>query len=146
MQPVESFQGENSEDGALCREQFDGALRYVASFDWCGGINEIYVGHCIGGIISLLLVRIAPARANVDEWIWVVYGDLPPAYIAPADARPSEALAAYLHQMRRWVDAAQAGEPVDGLIPVNVPPTREWAEQLGRRLGFLETEVLPEVV
>jgi hypothetical protein len=84
-----------------------------------------------------------PAAAGVDEWLWVVVGDLPPAYLV-ADGNPTwqEALAGYIDEMRRWVDAAMAGAPVDDLIPVNTPPTAEYAEMLGSRLRTLEETLL----
>jgi len=47
--------------------------------------------------------------------------------------------------MRGWVDAAKNGEPVDDLIPVNVPPTPEWAEELDSRLNFISKKNLGRI-
>lgn len=57
--------------------------------------------------------------------------------------RPSGALRSYIAEMRQWVRAAESGQPVDELIPVNVPATRDTALALKKRLDFLETEILP---
>jgi hypothetical protein len=46
--------------------------------------------------------------------------------------------------MQEWVDAARAGGSVADLIPVNVPPTVENAERLGRRLQFIDEEILSQ--
>jgi hypothetical protein len=44
--------------------------------------------------------------------------------------------------MSEWVDAVKNGRPVDELIPVNVPPTMEYADMLENRLNYLDTEIL----
>ncbi len=143
-QPTE-FDGDDDQDSALCRELFNRAGDYIRSFDWCSSIKASYVGDCVGGIIALVLFQIEPASADVDEWIWVVVGDLPSAYIAPASPSPRDALEDYIEQMSKWVDAIRAGRPVTELIPLNTPPTRDWADSLGQRLHFLRNEILPFV-
>ena len=40
------------------------------------------------------------------------------------------------------IDAAKTGRTVEGLIPVNVPPTPEYAKQLESRLTFLDKKIL----
>jgi hypothetical protein len=77
--------------------------------------------------------------------VWVIVGDVPPAYITVEDApNPATALDAYIGAMQEWVDAARAGGSVADLIPVNVPPTVENAERLGRRLQFIDEEILSQ--
>jgi hypothetical protein len=144
VRPIADFRGEDEEDQGLCEELFRRASDYVTSFTWCQKVLESYVGECIGGVVALILFRIEPAKDDVDEWIWVVVGDLPSAYFGPAHPKPLDALADYLFEMRRWVSAAKAGEPVVGLIPVNVPPTPQWATELEHRLDFLERELIPD--
>lgn len=74
-----------------------------------------------------------------NHLLWVVVGDIPPAYLrVDADDDPEDALDMYIRMMGAWVDAVEQGKPVDGLIPVNVPPTAEYAEMLGGRLMFLQ--------
>lgn len=53
-----------------------------------------------------------------------------------------EALRGYVFEMDRWVHAVRHGQPLDDVIPVEVEPTIEHAEVLGRRLAFIETEIL----
>ena len=73
-----------------------------------------------------------------------VVGDIPPAFLVTDKSRtPSEALQTYISEMREWVAAAESGQSVDALIPVNVIATREMGLDLKRRLNFLENEVLP---
>jgi hypothetical protein len=44
--------------------------------------------------------------------------------------------------MHEWVEAVRTGRPVENVIPVNVPPTVEWATELKTRLEFLQDKIL----
>jgi len=44
--------------------------------------------------------------------------------------------------MREWAEAAKTGKNVHDIIPVNVPATAKWGEELERRLAFIEEKVL----
>jgi len=89
------------------------------------------------------LTRIEPARDGIDEWVWVIVGDVPPAYITAEDApNPACALDGYIGAMDGWVRAVLTGGSVDGLIPVNVSPSPENAKRLEARLRFLDGEIL----
>jgi len=46
-------------------------------------------------------------------------------------------------EMMAWVEAAEAGESLDDLIPVNAPPTPGNIQQLKGRLDFLRSEIIP---
>jgi hypothetical protein len=119
------------------------ARAYIDSFRWCESIKSDYVGMLFPGIVSVFLFNINPARPDVDDWMWVVVGDIPSAYIACENAKnPAAALDAYIGAMEEWVAAAHAGDDVKNLIPVNVPPSIESAEHLQRRLNFLDSEIL----
>jgi xanthine/CO dehydrogenase XdhC/CoxF family maturation factor len=143
VQDWATFEGDDEEDTRLCRELLVRGQNYLESFKWCERILERYVGLCIGGIVAVTLFRIEPRKA--DEWIWVVVGDLPAAYISvDGNDAPPQALRAYIEEMRRWVAAARDGGDTSKLIPVNVEPTAENAERLARRLDHLEREILPE--
>ena len=68
--------------------------------------------------------NIHPLRRDVDELLWVVVGDIPPAYLVTDDAPdPVAALQAYIREMRRWIEAVRLGRPIADLIPVNALPT-----------------------
>ena len=119
------------------------AANFIRSFAWSGELLELYEGFQEPEIIGVFLVHLRPAAPNVDEWLWIVVGDLPPAYLV-ADGYPTwkMALAGYVEEMQRWVDATKAGRPVDELIRVNTPPTREYAEMLESRLRTLQETLL----
>jgi len=76
---------------------------------------------------------------------WVIVGDIPPAYLTCDQCpNPATALDGYIGAMLEWVDAAEKGEPVAELIPVNAPATRENAQRLKTRMSFLEENILSE--
>lgn len=119
------------------------ARGYVESFRWCESIKHDYVGLLFPGIVSVFLFNIVPTRSGVDDWMWVVVGDVPSAYIACEHAKnPAAALDAYIGAMEEWVAAARVGNNVKGLIPVNVPPSIESADRLQNRLDFLDSKIL----
>ncbi|HVX41709.1 MAG TPA: hypothetical protein VHB25_19265 [Gemmatimonadaceae bacterium] len=133
--------GETKELDALVRR----AGEFISSFDWCAGVKELYSGIAVPGVIGIFLVRIIPGRADVDEQLWVIVGDVPPAYLVTDEAsNPAEALVLYVDLMREWVNAVNEGRPVTELMPVNAAPTKEAAAMLDSRLRFLSERVLPE--
>ena len=143
---VEHLVGDDDVDTKLLRDLASEATDYVASFAWCREVRESYYGLGVGGIVGVFLFRIVPVR-NADEWVWVVVGDLPPAYIDILDAPNSAcALDAYIRAMREWAAAVESGKSTEGLIPVNVAPTRESARELLVRLDFLDANILPSFI
>lgn len=125
----------------LCQE----AREFLEFYDWCVEIKETFVGILYPGIVAVFLFKIVPSRQDIDDWVWVVVGDLPPAYLTVDECpNPAAALDGYVGAMLEWVDAAQKGESVADLIPVNVPATKENAEMLKVRLDFLNERVLSE--
>lgn len=87
---------------------------------------------------------VSSSSEDVDGCLWVIVGDIPPAYIvATENPTPGDALDAYIVEMTDWVEAAERGESVEELIPVNVPPSKEWAQLLRGRLEYLGSKILP---
>lgn len=143
--PVEEMRGDDLQDTHLLNEMLEHATNFIRGFEWSGEIRRRWLGLGVGGVVAVFLFELAPSSSEVDTRLWVVAGDLPPAYLVLDDApTPRDALAGYVEQMSRWVEAARAGAPVDDLIPVNVPPTPANADLLGRRLEFLSRTFLDE--
>lgn len=130
-----------SEANSMYRE----AKEFLQFYDWCAEIKESFVGMVHPGIVAVFLFHIVPLKADIDDWVWVIAGDLPPAYITTDECpNPATALDGYIGAMLEWVDAAQKGGSVASLIPVNLPATRENALKLKTRLDFLDSRILPE--
>ncbi len=138
---------EPQEDAPIRTKLLDRASGYLSSFQWCNQILESYFGLGVGRFVAVFLFRIQPTKPEVDEWLWVIVGDLPPAYIVTEQTpNPACALKAYIVLMRQWVEAIMKGESVKDLIPVNVEPDVTWAAELQGRLNLLEAELLPDYV
>jgi hypothetical protein len=146
MKLVDSIEGEDAADTKLLKEMAIEARDFICANEWCKQIDRQYLAYGVGGVVAVFLVQITPASEDVDAYLWTVVGDLPPAYLVVEDnPTAADALDAYCSEMESWVEAVQNGESVDELIPVNVPPTREYAEQLSGRLGYLRSVILPLV-
>ena len=145
--PVRRMAGDDDLDTAVLRQMLDEAERYLLSFSWCGSIVSAYFGGGVAKILAIFLFNIAPARPDVNEWIWTIVGDIPPAYLPLEDCKSAmEAFETYIDGMKRWAMLAREGRvgtPEDGLPLVNVPATPEWAEKVEIKLRVLTEGVRP---
>lgn len=137
MKPVDRIEDPRVAELARQAEQF------LNGFRWCRRVLEADLAWAAAGVLGVFRMRIDPAREDIDAVVWVVTGDLPPAYLAytPEDTW-QDAIRGYVDEMHRWVEAAKAGRKVSDLIPVNVAPTPENAARLESRLVFLRTNIL----
>lgn len=144
LTPIANLAGEDADETRELQAMAKAASDYLSEFRWCGAVRNVYAGIAVAGVIGVFFAQIQPTQPEVDEWLWVVVGDVPPAYIVTDDAHTSvAALDAYAREMEAWVEAVDAGQPVDELIPVNAPATREYATMLRSRLDLLRQRVLP---
>lgn len=139
----DEFDAESDDERQRVFRLLEEARSYTNGFEWCKAIQREYIGIAVGGVVGVFLFEIEPSRADVDEWIWVIVGDLPPAYITTDDApNPAAALDAYIGAMEEWVGAVRNGDSVDELIPVNAAASPEVALMLESRLEFLDEKIL----
>lgn len=145
LTPVAMMAGEDAEETDALHAMYHVAEQYLAGFKWSGAVRAGYCGLGIGDIVAVFLFEIEPRSKDVDKFLWVVVGDIPPAYLVIDDAPNGAcALKVYLDEMMLWVEAVEKGRPVDDLIPVNAPPTVGNAKALRKRLEFLKKDVLSE--
>jgi hypothetical protein len=143
VQPISEVISDERESTELSRARRE-ARDYIEFYDWVFCIQKEFLGVAIDGVVYIFLFEITPARDGVDSWVWVIVGDVPPAYITCEDAKtPFEALDGYIGAMEEWVRAARADSSVADLIPVNVAANPENAQKLEQRLQFLDSKVLP---
>ncbi len=140
---IDQFLRTAGDDSGAAKNLYDRAVAYLSGHKWVSDVLYGYVGFLAPEVIGVFLLEIVPAEADVDRWLWVVVGDLPPAYVCSDNRTPFEALSAYLSEMQAWVDASVAGGSTEDLIPVNVAPNPENAGQLQTRLDFIRREFLP---
>ena len=93
------MKGDSDSDTRLLQEMANEARTFLEGFDWCTTIKEMYFDLGLGGIVAILLTRIVPTVSSdvIDEWLWVIVGDLPPAYlVVDLSPDPVAALKTYI--------------------------------------------------
>ena len=117
LSPIASMRGEDDSETSEFQRLHRKAEDFLGSFEWCGGIKMARFGLGVSNIVAVFLFEIRPRRPGVDDLLWVVMGDIPPAYLVAHDAPdPAAALKAYIQEMRRWIDAVRSGSAVTDLI------------------------------
>jgi hypothetical protein len=128
----------------LCRNE---ACAFLLAQSWCRAVRVLTLKKWIEGVLALLYAEIEPEpQSGAAEAVWVVVGDLPPAYLdVPSVPAYREALEAYIALLEEWVEAVRSGEPIDELMPLYhryslapVPPTLRFAEMIALRIRFLQ--------
>lgn len=121
------------------------AAQFLASHDWCRSVVSTHLAWAVAGVLGVFLCRLVPDRVEVDDTLWVVVGDLPPAYLVCDDTSDwREALDAYIYEMEQWVAAVRSGSSLDDVIPVKVGSTAEHADMLDTRLAFIRNRILAD--
>jgi len=143
---IDTIRGDDDLDAKLLREMADEAIDYIRSFDWCAELHESYFGDGVGGIVALFLCRVTIRKIEEPEWIWVVVGDLPSAYmefdVAP---NPRAALLRYIEGVEEWLAATPEERSSDNLIPIEVPHGDDLMDALRGRMETLRSIVLPNM-
>jgi hypothetical protein len=139
----------DAEEDARLTEREKEARAYLRSLPWSKPIREMLLAFGMSGILSLFLVRFEePIRweGEEDAELWVIVGDLPPAYFTTDDSpNPAEALETYCVFMEDWADRILDGDGLEGAYPVAAAPTEEHARMLKSRLEFIRQEIIPMV-
>ncbi len=122
------------------------AERYLLMHRWCEGIVNGWLAVYWEGILAVFLFQIDPTHNGVDKYVWIVIGDIPPAYIDVQSGRnPKEALDSYVLIMSEWVDNIMDGKAVAESYPVAMPPVKENAVMLKKRLDILQDLIEEEL-
>lgn len=126
---------------ALAKE----AYNYLLSFPWCLSINKGWLVYSCGYVIGFFYFEIVPDIAKgADSHVWIIVGDLPPAYIDILSApSPRSALDLYIRLMEEWASKVNNGEDTSDCYPINVPATKEYADMLTTRMNLLKEDYLP---
>jgi hypothetical protein len=120
------------------------AKNYIEEFDWCVSTKKGWYDkdHGIYEKIGIFLFEIEPINDTVDDFIWVIVGDLPSVYLDKSVTTGEEALKTYCELMQEWADNVKTGKSLDECYPVPVEPTTENAELLSSRISFIRRELL----
>ena len=120
------------------------AKNYIEDFDWCVSTKKCWYDKNFGIYekIGIFLFEIEPLNDNVDDFIWVIVGDLPSVFLDKSITTGQEALEQYCELMQEWVDNVKGGKSLEECYPVPVDPTIENAELLNSRIAFVKRELL----
>lgn len=142
--------GESRVEGAKeLVELAEFARSYLLSHKWVRRVSSGFLDRGLAPMLAVFYFEIEPIEA--DEAVWVIVGDIPPAYLDILSApNGEEALKSYVWAMRRWVRAVSEGRSTHGLIPVSfgrsrelLPATIETAAMLEGKLNAIETVLIP---
>lgn len=143
--PIQSIIGEDEHDTELLKQMSKKALEYIKSFDWCPPIIEQFLGYGVGGVVAIFLVRFATKIDGRDDWLWVVDGDVPSAYlVADGASNASAALSIYCNMMDDWAHAVLNRNSFDNVFPVAAPTTPDFAKMLLSRTEFIREQIIPK--
>jgi hypothetical protein len=138
FQPIEAIATDDLEESDRLRGLAVEALDYIQGFGWCPPLRQVLLAYGIGGVIGLFLVRFTEPAGGVDDELWVVSGEVPPAYFVTDEApTPAEALSTYCDLMDTWVEAVLDNGDLDEAFPVDLTPTPQHAEALRTQLAFI---------
>jgi hypothetical protein len=141
--PVEEMAGQDFEETEQLRESLEEAKAFLRSHHWCRSIRRELFGLGVGGVVRVFLFELV-GDPGVDEVLWVVTGDVPPAYLVTDGARtPVAALEVYCGLMEAWIDAVRRKADPSEAFPVSVEPTEKNAALLEKRVWFLRREIVP---
>ncbi len=127
------------------------AERFLTAHRWCGRVTGAFLAWGVAGVLAVFYFEIEPASPNADDAVWVIVGDVPPAYMdVPSCPTPLSAVDAYATCMEDWANDVLAGRSVAEDIPVYyrdstnpVPATPEMAEMVLSRMGTIGRIILP---
>ena len=148
MMPINQIEIGDPKDTKNLRNFYIQAKSFILNQQWCESIKDAFLGIGYEGILAVFLFRIVPEKLySNDSEAWIIVGDIPPAHINPTHAINSAcALLSYVGEMNLWVQAIKNNENLQNkyYLPVNVPPTLEYAKLLENRLCFIDKNILPE--
>ena len=143
-QPEGMISGDSAEDTTALRKMAAEVRDYLSLFRWCPPIKELYLAKGVGDVVAVFLVQFLTAIAGKDEYLWVIVGDLPSAYLVLDEIKtPSKALERYCELMSDWADAVLQKKSLSTVFPVRAGATEENALALQKRLKFLRERVIP---
>ena len=132
----------NSKEFQGFRAHVEQAVRFAQENEFIFQSHPEYVGAFSPGVCSIFLSSVFASPHSYAERVWIIVGDVPPAYIVIDDAPDAaSALNAYIAEMNLWIEAVRSGRLVEDCIPVNVSPTQKWAERLATRMRFLSAHL-----
>lgn len=141
--PDSSLRGETERETQQLREYAQRARALLESFAWCTGIRQLLYGVGVGGVIAVFFADVL-IKGRTREWLWVVAGDLPAAYLPEAEAlTPCAALAAYCAGAAAWAAAVLTGTLGPQQLALAAEASPEVACEVAAKVATVQRLVLP---
>jgi hypothetical protein len=123
---------------------YEKAKAYLENFEWCLVTKRCWYDKDNGIYekLGIFLFEIEPLNNNVDDFIWIIVGDLPSFYLDKSVTTGQEALQVYCELMEDWIDKVKKGESILECFPIPAAPTIENAELLNNRISFIRRELV----
>lgn len=139
VQDVIKSKEEDVEFIALAEE----ANSFLKSHKWCESIKKQWLVAEWENLLIVFFFEIIPDSTDTDDRVWVIVGDLPPAYIDIQSAtNETEAIQVYTEIMDDWVQCVKNRQSTEDCYPINVPPENKYAEMLDTRLQLIRKYIL----
>lgn len=137
--------GGDAEETARLVGMADSALNYIRRFKWAPPVKRLYLAFAIGDVMALFLAEFEHAiRSGPDEELWIVVGDMPPAYfIVDESPDAAEALTNYCGLMEEWAESVLVGRDLSECYPIAAAPTEQHARMLKDRMETVREEFIP---
>lgn len=85
---LDAYRATDEEGAELVNQMRHRAEVFIKTFRWCGEITSCHVGNAaVGGVVGVFLLQIAPTSADMEDWLWVVVGDLTPRWVSGSSHR-----------------------------------------------------------
>ncbi len=122
------------------------ARTYLEEFEWCKKVKNYWYDQefRVYNKIGVFLFEIKPSSKEVDNFVWVIVGDIPSVYLDQSIQSGREALKAYCSLMEEWCENIINGESISECFPVEAEPNHENANLLLKRISFIKRELLME--
>jgi len=122
---------------------YDEAEKYISDFHWCKKIITADLYLNLGDVLCIFLFEIDNTASDEDNLLWVVVGDIPPAYLDIYGTENTKAvLLNYIALAKDWVNAVRNGKSVEDCYPFDTEPTLEMADILATRIDFIKTNIM----
>jgi hypothetical protein len=144
MEEIDFYRLKEIDEFQSILDLFSESKKYLESFNWCKKIIKGWYDFGFFEKLGVFLFNIESNGQDVDDFIWVIVGDLPTAYIDSSVKTGLGALRIYCDLMEEWAVNVSKGKSVDECFPVPVEQTRKNAELLMKRINFLKENYLKD--
>ncbi len=139
-------------DEVELKELAEEATAFLTRQPWCLNVKQGYIARFWPGILGIFYFDIESGQSGAENNVWIIVGDIPPAYIDPVSCPTGEdALAGYVGEVNEWIANAKENKPLTEFIPIlrrhslsPVANTKETIEMLDSRMRFIENELIPQ--